>query len=196
MNCLWTLSKGCIVRKCYQSVIKHHYGPTLTYSLTIMNISKKEPAEISSTVVSLESTVRTAGLSSPLLCPPDPGLWRHEPRVGGQRVAAQPGSAPVPLLLHGIAGGCPYAWSPHQERTEGPAEDGGQFPQVWKPDTYTHYPSTSSLVYKTRAMCPSLVQGESSLWNHVLEALELWQEGAGEEEGWKSAAEPRWGLCF
>ncbi len=62
--------------------------------------------------------------------PPDPGLWRHEPRVGGKRVAAQPGSASVPLLLHGVAGGRPFARSPHQERAEGPAEDGGQFPQV------------------------------------------------------------------
>lgn len=48
---------------------------------------------------------------------PDPGLWRHEPRVGGKRMAAQLGSAPVPFLLHGVTGRCPYARSPHQERT-------------------------------------------------------------------------------
>lgn len=74
----------------------------------------------------------------PPIRPPDPGLWRHEPWVGWKRMAAQPGSAPVPLLLHGVSGGCPYAWSPHQEGTEGPAEDGGQFPQVWTSDVYTH----------------------------------------------------------
>lgn len=45
-------------------------------------------------------------------------------------MAAQSGSASVSLLLHGVTGGCPNARSPHQEGAEGPAEDGGQFPQV------------------------------------------------------------------
>lgn len=48
-------------------------------------------------------------------------------------------------------------------------------------------------VRKIREMCLSLWQGESALWHHVLEALELRQEGAGEEEGWESTPEPRWG---
>lgn len=113
--------------------------------------------------------------------PPDPGLWRHEPRVGGKRVAAQPGSAPVPLLLYGVAGGRPYARSPHQERTEGPAEDGGQFPQVWEKDSwlichvYPRYRTYLILhlstlrpllgciyllaLMKIRAMCPSHFTG-------------------------------------
>lgn len=34
---------------------------------------------------------------------PDPGIWRHEPRVGGERLAAQPWAASVPKLLHGVA---------------------------------------------------------------------------------------------
>lgn len=37
----------------------------------------------------------------------------------------------------------------------------------------------------------SNLQGEPSLRHHVLEALELRQEGAGEEEGRESASESR-----
>lgn len=62
--------------------------------------------------------------------PSDPCLWRHEPWVGGKRMAAQSGSAPVPFLFHGVIGGCSHAWPPDQKGTEGPTEDGGQFPQV------------------------------------------------------------------
>lgn len=42
----------------------------------------------------------------------------------------------------------------------------------------------------------SHLQGESSLWYHVLEALELWQEGAGEKKGREPASEPRWALLM
>jgi len=62
--------------------------------------------------------------------PPDPGLRGHEPRVGGQRLAAQPRPAAVPQLLHGVPGGRPHAGPPDQEGAEGPAQDGGQLPQV------------------------------------------------------------------
>lgn len=86
----------------------------------------------------------------------DPGLWRHEPWVGGKRVAAQPGSAPVPFLFHGVTGGRPHARSPHQERTAGPAEDGGQFPQVWKKD---------SIVQFSYLWC---------LWIHFFFTCQLW----------------------
>lgn len=47
---------------------------------------------------------------------------------------------------------------------------------------------------KFRKTCLCHIQGESPLWHHVLEALELWQKGAGEEEGWESTPEPRWGV--
>lgn len=60
----------------------------------------------------------------------DPGLWRYEPRVGGQRLAAQSGFAPVQELLHGIAGGCSDVGPSDQERAAWAAQDGGQFPQV------------------------------------------------------------------
>lgn len=45
-------------------------------------------------------------------------------------MAAQPGTASVPILLHGVPGGRPDARPPDQEGPEGTAEDGGQLPQV------------------------------------------------------------------
>ena len=112
-------------------------------------------------------------------------------------MAAQSGSAPVPFLFYGVAGGRPHARSPHQERAEGPAEDGGQFPQVCQTFICLLLFFTLPLVLrKIREMCLSLWQGESALWHHVPEALELWQEGAGEKEGWESTPEPRWGPWF
>lgn len=65
-----------------------------------------------------------------LLLPADFGIWRHESRVDWERVAAQPGSASVPLLLHGVSGGRANAGSPNQEGPEEPLEDGGQLPSV------------------------------------------------------------------
>lgn len=65
-----------------------------------------------------------------VVAPPDTGLRRHEPRVGGQRLAAQPGAAAVPQLLHGVPGGRPHAGPPDQEGAEGSAQDGGQLPPV------------------------------------------------------------------
>lgn len=61
---------------------------------------------------------------------PDAGVRRHEPRVDRERVAAQPGFASVPLLLHGVPCGRSHAGPPDQEGPEGAAEDGGQLPQV------------------------------------------------------------------
>lgn len=130
--------------------------------------------------------------STSTLHPPDPGLWRHEPWVGGEWMVAQLGFAPVSLLFHGVPGGCPHARPPHKERAEGSAEDGGQFPQVWTKvicDTAVHgyVPALLSFVR-------SHLQGESPLRHHVLEALELRQEGAGEKKGRESASKPRWAL--
>ena len=62
--------------------------------------------------------------------PADAGVRRHEPRVDRERVAADPRSASVPLVLHGVSGGRPHAGPPHQEGPEGAAQDGGQLPQV------------------------------------------------------------------
>lgn len=45
-------------------------------------------------------------------------------------MAAQPGSASVPLLLHGVSGGRANAGSPNQEGPKEPLEDGGQLPPV------------------------------------------------------------------
>lgn len=45
-------------------------------------------------------------------------------------MAAQPGSAPVPQLLHGVPGGRADAGPPHQEGPAGAPEDGGQLPPV------------------------------------------------------------------
>lgn len=45
-------------------------------------------------------------------------------------MAAQPGSASVPLLLHGVSGGRANAGSPNQEGPKEPLEDGGQLPSV------------------------------------------------------------------
>lgn len=59
------------------------------------------------------------------------------------------------------------------------------------PHIISLYPPALTKFRKTR-LC--LIQGESPLWHHVLEALELWQKGAGEEEGWESTPEPRWGV--
>lgn len=50
----------------------------------------------------------------------------------------------------------------------------------------------SSFQHRCWNMTFSSTQSESTLRYHVFEALELWQEGAGEEEGWKSTPEPRW----
>lgn len=60
----------------------------------------------------------------------DAGLRGHEPRVGRQRVAAQPGPPAVPQPLHGVPGGRADARPPDQEGPAGAAQDGGQFPQV------------------------------------------------------------------
>lgn len=60
----------------------------------------------------------------------DFSLWRHEPRVDRQRVAAQFRTTSVPQLLHGVPGGCAHVGPPHQERPEGAPKDGGQLPQV------------------------------------------------------------------
>ncbi|XP_037744795.1 liprin-alpha-3 isoform X4 [Chelonia mydas] len=87
----------------------------------------------------------------------DPGLRRHEPRVGGERLAAQPGPAPVSQLLHGVAGGRPHARPPQQEGAAGPAQDGRQLPP-----------------------------GESPLRHHVLETSQLRPQGAGAATGGKS----------
>lgn len=62
--------------------------------------------------------------------PADTGVWRHESRVDRKRVAAQPWPASVPLLLHGVPGGCTNAGPPDQEGPEEPPQDGGQLPQV------------------------------------------------------------------
>lgn len=43
-------------------------------------------------------------------------------------MAAQPGPAPVPLLLHGVSGGRSNAGPPDQEGPEEPPQDGGQLP--------------------------------------------------------------------
>lgn len=61
---------------------------------------------------------------------PDPGIWRHEPRVGGERLVAQPWVAPVPKLFHGVTGGCSDVGPSEQEGTARPTQDGGQLPQV------------------------------------------------------------------
>lgn len=45
-------------------------------------------------------------------------------------MAAQPWTASISLLLHGVSSGCPDAGPPDQERPEEPSQDGGQFPQV------------------------------------------------------------------
>lgn len=120
----------------------------------------------------------------------DPCLWRHEPWVGWKWMAAQPGSAPIPFLFHGVIGGCSHAWPPDKERAERPTEDGGQFPQV----AHLSLPTAHSLLFAEMFvnMCFCRKQSESALWYHVFEALELRQERAGEEEGWKSTSEPRW----
>lgn len=60
------------------------------------------------------------------------------------------------------------------------------------PSVFTYYMPFFFFQEKCWHMTISCTQSESPLWNHVSEALELWQEGAGEEEGWKSTAEPRW----
>lgn len=60
----------------------------------------------------------------------DAGVRGHEPRVGRQRVAAQPGPPAVPQPLHGVPGGRADARPPDQEGPAGAAQDGGQFPQV------------------------------------------------------------------
>lgn len=60
----------------------------------------------------------------------DSRLWRHESRVDRERVAAQPGFASVPQLLHGVSSGCADAGPPDQEGPAWPAQDGGQLPQV------------------------------------------------------------------
>lgn len=64
------------------------------------------------------------------LLPADFGVRRHESRVDRERVAPQPGSPPVPLLLYGVSGGRANAGSPNQEGPEEPPEDGGQLPSV------------------------------------------------------------------
>lgn len=64
------------------------------------------------------------------LSPPDTGLWRYESRVGGQRLAAQPGPATVSQLFHGVPGGCTHVGPPDQEGAERTAQNGGQLPQV------------------------------------------------------------------
>lgn len=64
------------------------------------------------------------------MSPPDTGLWRYESRVGGQRLAAQPGPATVPQLFHGVSGGCTHVGPPDQEGAERAAQNGGQLPQV------------------------------------------------------------------
>lgn len=65
-----------------------------------------------------------------LLLPTDFGIWRHESRVDWERVAAQPGSASVPLLLHGVSGGRANAGSSNEEGPKEPLKDGGQLPSV------------------------------------------------------------------
>lgn len=66
----------------------------------------------------------------------DAGVRWHEPWVDRERVASQPGFAPISLILHGVPGGRPYAWPPHKEGPQRTAEDGGQLPQVkaWSGD--------------------------------------------------------------
>ena len=43
-------------------------------------------------------------------------------------MAAQPRSASVPLLLHGVSSGRTHAGPPDQEGPEEPPQDGGQLP--------------------------------------------------------------------
>lgn len=45
-------------------------------------------------------------------------------------MAAQSGPTSVSYYLHGVPGRCPHAGPSHQERPQGTAENGGQFPQV------------------------------------------------------------------
>lgn len=62
----------------------------------------------------------------------DAGLWRHEPWVDRERVAAKPGFATVPQLLYGVSSWRTYAGPPDEEGPAWPAEDGGQLPQVYR----------------------------------------------------------------
>jgi len=51
-------------------------------------------------------------------------VWRDEPRVDWQRVAAKSRSTTVSKSLHGVSCRCQNARAPHKERLAWPTEDG------------------------------------------------------------------------
>lgn len=92
-------------------------------------------------------------------------------------MAAQPGSASVPLLFHGVSGGREDAGSPNQEGPEEPLEDGRQLPSV----------SIACCCKLDLRRCsvselPYLHQGQSAVRDNVLEETQLRPERTGAAE--------------
>lgn len=94
-------------------------------------------------------------------------------------MAAQPGSSPVPLLLHGVSGGRANAGSPNQEGPEEPLEDGGQLSSVCILAVLILAGQWWSV---SERVLPYVHQGQSAVWDHVLEETQLRPERTGAPE--------------
>nr|XP_046270100.1 liprin-alpha-3 isoform X2 [Scatophagus argus] len=146
---------------CFSSIISPSIHPALDPCSPFpchLHTSLSLPLSLS---VCFSSSLGTAGAERVQLGS-DTGLWRYESRVGGQRLAAQPGPAAVSQLFHGVPGGCPHVGPPDQEGAERTTQNGGQLPQ-----------------------------GQFALRHHVPEASELRSQGAGEEERGERPPEQR-----
>ena len=96
----------------------------------------------------------------------DVGVRRHEPRVGGQRVAAQSRHAAVPLHVHGVSGRRAHARPPHQEGPARAAQDGRTTSTGWSSARQFLSASRLHRVLSAMSLTVLILQDESSVRNH------------------------------